>query len=92
MCALCSNGYFKSLRDCNRCEHPRVGAVIGVIVAVLMIAVVVRVNLRRYSRSLGLSNTFAHLKVVVSFVTCHKVAPDTVHRTPRQGADGRSFV
>jgi hypothetical protein len=69
MCALCSNGYFKSLRDCNRCEHPRVGAVIGVIVAVLMIAVVVRVTLRRYSRSLGLANTFAHLKVIVSFVT-----------------------
>ena len=34
-----------------------------------MIAVVVRVTLRRYVRSLGLANTFAHLKVIVSFVT-----------------------
>ena len=43
LCAVCHEGYFKSIRDCKRCESPRVGTlavvafVLGLIVLVTLL-------------------------------------------------------
>jgi hypothetical protein len=73
MCAVCSEGYFQSMRSCTRCEKAKiealVGALVGVIVGGLLLMASAAWVVQRYMHSLVMAHAFAHLKVVVSFIT-----------------------
>jgi hypothetical protein len=59
LCALCSDGYFKSLRDCVPCEHPQLGAISVVAVLALLLVAVVLFLARKYRRFLRLASIFS---------------------------------
>jgi hypothetical protein len=69
LCALCKKGYFRSFRDCVRCEQPRFGVMAGVVTGAFAVIVAMRFIVRRYHRCLSLTSVFAHLKVLISFVS-----------------------
>jgi hypothetical protein len=69
LCALCDNGYFKSLRECVSCASPRVPALIGLVLGSCMLVGIVLFVARKYRRYLLLASVFSYFKVLVSFVT-----------------------
>jgi hypothetical protein len=69
LCAVCDEGYFRSIRECTRCEHPRVGVIVGMLVGAIAIITGIRYIGQRYRRYLKSASVFAHVKVLVSFVS-----------------------
>jgi hypothetical protein len=69
ICAVCEDGYFKSVRDCVPCEEPRFGALFCFILAFIVFACVCLLILRKYRRYLKRVSAFSHLKILVSFLT-----------------------
>jgi hypothetical protein len=69
LCATCSYGYFPKLRDCVRCEEPDwAKAVLAFFVAVLIFGAIGAAAWRLRS-ALVRMHAFAHIKILVSFVT-----------------------
>jgi hypothetical protein len=69
LCALCAPEYFKALRGCKHCEKPRGSAIAWLIAGAVTLAAVAKLALQWYRHLLSRANTFAHLKIVVSFIT-----------------------
>jgi hypothetical protein len=71
LCAVCHEGYFKSIRDCKRCESPRVGtlAVVSFVLGLIVLVTLLLFLSWRYPHYIDNAAAFSHLKVVVSFVT-----------------------
>ena len=68
LCAICSQGYFKQLRQCQKCEEPRVGLLVAVLLgttALVLASVLLLYRFRKYlTRSF-----FALFKILVAFLT-----------------------
>jgi serine/threonine protein kinase len=69
LCAVCGDGYFQSMKDCVPCEEPKVGVMVALVVIVLALLSGCLYFARKYRRHLERVSAFAHLKVVISFVT-----------------------
>jgi hypothetical protein len=59
LCALCSDGYFKSVRDCARCERVRIGQLVAFVLGALMFVALVLFLTRKYHRYLDRAATFS---------------------------------
>jgi hypothetical protein len=69
MCAVCDHGYFKSIRDCARCDKPRVVAIICFVLGIVTLTTLAAFLTHKFRRHLEHAFAFSHLKVVVSFLT-----------------------
>jgi hypothetical protein len=69
LCAVCQQGYFKSVRDCTPCEHPRFAPIFGLVIGISLVAGAVKFWVQKYQRYLHRAAAFSHLKVVISFMT-----------------------
>jgi hypothetical protein len=59
LCALCSDGYFRAVRDCNLCESMKIGNLIGVVLVLLVLIATVMYFSRKYRRYLDTASAFS---------------------------------
>ena len=59
LCALCTNGYFKSVRDCARCERVRIGELVACVLGVLVLITLLLLLARKYDRYIDRTATFS---------------------------------
>jgi hypothetical protein len=59
LCALCSKGYFKSVRDCARCERVRIGELVVCVLGVLMLIALLLLLARKYNRYIDRGAAFS---------------------------------
>jgi hypothetical protein len=59
LCALCSDGYFKSIRDCARCENARIGELVGSVLGMGALIMLVVFFARKYRRYLHHASAFS---------------------------------
>ena len=62
LCALCTNGYFKSVRDCARCERVRIvriGELVACVLGVLMLITLLLLLARKYDRYIDRTAMFS---------------------------------
>ena len=65
LCAVCSSGYFLQLRSCERCDEPRVGALVGAVAAAAVAAAAAAYASRRYGHYFR--GLLVHVKILASF-------------------------
>jgi hypothetical protein len=59
LCALCSKGYFKSVRDCASCERVRIGELVACVLGVLMLIALLLLLARKYNRYIDCGAAFS---------------------------------
>mgnify|MGYP007045452703 CR=1 FL=1 len=70
LCAVCDEGYFLQLRSCTDCEGSGPGATtIVLFVATVLVVIGLAATVVRHRRFLASTGVFAHVKILVSFVT-----------------------
>jgi hypothetical protein len=65
LCAVCAEGHFPQLGMCKLCEHPRVGAIVLVVVVLACLVGSCRWLWSRYSRIFAAMSIGAHLKIAI---------------------------
>jgi hypothetical protein len=80
LCALCDDGYFKSVRDCVVCEHPRVGMIVAIILGLLVLIALLLFLARRYHHYLDHAAAFSRECYIV---TSRKSKPYTNRTNPK---------
>jgi hypothetical protein len=69
LCAVCDDGYFVQVRKCVECKEPHWGAFFAFLVCVLALGLVAVRYSGKYKRYLDMTQTFAHFKIFVGWVT-----------------------
>jgi hypothetical protein len=70
LCAVCDEGWFLQLRSCNDCGGSGAGAAtIVLFVAAVFVVIGLAVTVARHRRFLASTGIFAHVKILVAFVT-----------------------
>jgi hypothetical protein len=69
LCALCADGFFQHMRQCNPCAATRYYLLALFIVGVLVLFAIVLRGAYRIRHYLYRMNFFSHFKIIVSFVT-----------------------
>jgi hypothetical protein len=59
LCALCSKGYFKSVRDCARCERVRIRELVACVLGVLMLIALLLLLAQKYNRYIDRGAAFS---------------------------------
>jgi hypothetical protein len=69
LCATCSDGYFKSVRDCALCERVRIGELVAFVVGALLLLAILIIAARKSRSYFDFSAIWSHVKILVSFLT-----------------------
>jgi hypothetical protein len=72
LCAVCNDGYFQSIKDCVRCEKPKVDVMVALVAIVLALLCTCLHFVSQYRRYLARVNAFAR-----------KSSLQNAHRTSR---------
>jgi hypothetical protein len=69
LCALCSDGYFKSVRDCALCERVRIGELAALLFGALALIALLMFLARKYHRYLDRAAAFSRECCMISIST-----------------------
>jgi hypothetical protein len=87
MCAICKpvnhTRYVVRLRDCIKCDGLNIGGISAFAGIVCIAAALAIFTARRYSRLLQYSSAWAHLKILLSFVTTVTTAETQFGESPK---------
>jgi hypothetical protein len=80
LCAVCSEGFVKSLRECKQCSKPSLASVAIVAASTVALLATLALLMRKYRRSIDEQALWSHAKILISFLVTHRIEPFCPYR------------